>query len=190
MSNESTKSPSEESKRYSSSEMNSLDVGLELLFQEKYEEATIFFSDLLRENPDDAYSHFGLGCVYSLMGNIKGAIQEWRNSHSIAPLSGYTLYALSWVSYALGDSEEGYTFFTKALDTGIDYEKIRFLFERLPTNIVTKDQVLETPASDKIISIRSIFSSLAQYLIDKRKLLIDFLFLTVFTYIFLFLVCV
>ena len=52
--------------------------GLDLLRQTEVDEARQVFEDIIKENPEYALAHFGLGCVFVFEGLKDKGFEEWK----------------------------------------------------------------------------------------------------------------
>jgi len=126
--------------------------GLECLRNNQLELARAEFEASLRDDPDDAPAHFGLGCVYALKGSRDDAVREWIRCVEIDPEFGEAHYALAWAYYDAKDTEKGWGHTKKAMATGVRFDSIKDLIDRFtrtgqPISVVEQAQEISTRVS-------------------------------------------
>lgn len=104
--------------------------GFDYLRRNQIDLARAEFEESLRQNPDDAPAHFGLGCVYALQGLRDKAVEEWTICVHVEPRFGEAHYALSWAYYDARDYEKGWEHLKLATDTGVPLDAIKDLLDR------------------------------------------------------------
>ncbi len=97
----------------------------------RVDEAEVVFTTILAEDPDFAPSHFGLGCVYAFKSLWDGAEEEWKRAVELDPRCGRAHYALAWFDYNRGNRERGYEHVRIAVESGLDLDRVRGIFDEL-----------------------------------------------------------
>lgn len=119
--------------------------GLELLGQSMVNDARQVFEDIIRENPEYALAHFGLGCVFVFEGLKDKGFEEWKKAIEIDPDCGEASFALAWAHYDMGDLERGYEYVGKAVESGRDLDNVREIVERFKGGGVPEIEEIPEP---------------------------------------------
>jgi tetratricopeptide (TPR) repeat protein len=124
--------------------------GLRYLNESRLEEARWEFEGILREYPGFAPGRFWLGCVFAFQGLRAKAVEEWAMCIEIDAGFGRAHYMLSWAYYDEGDRERGYEHLSRAVESGVTYESVEGLIDRLtgkaepaPLGIGLRDEMTE-----------------------------------------------
>ena len=104
-------------------------TGIELLKQCNYHKARKVFDRILKIDPEYALAHFGIGCVQALLGYVHEAVEEWEKAVEIDSDCGEAHYALAWAYYDGEDQERGYEHVSNAVESGVDLDSVKEIFE-------------------------------------------------------------
>lgn len=102
--------------------------GLNYLRESQFDKAKEEFDKIIRENPENAQAHFGLGCVFSFQGLTEKAFEEWNRAIEIDPDCGEAHYALAGAYYNAENREKGYEHVNKAVESGVDLNNVKDIF--------------------------------------------------------------
>ena len=162
--------------------------GLEFLRQKDVDGAKREFESILEADSEYALAYFGMGCVLALQGFVDRAVEEWERAVEIDPGCGEAHYALAWAYYAMDDSERGYKYVGKAMESGVDLDVVKEIIEGFGKEVTERegkrpdfidfddrgdeDEVFETAVvgevAEKPVGI-GVFQRILSFLGDKKR---------------------